>query len=102
MAPLTLALAGGPGFGALAALAMLPLPFPDKRRAIAAAFCSRFAIGVLIPFCTLPLPWVARGALVGLLVSLPDALVTRAYLPILGLGIVGGAALGWAAATLPA
>lgn len=32
-----------------------------------------------------------------LLVSLPDAIVTKAYVPILAVGIVGGAIIGYVA-----
>ena len=97
MNPMLLGLVGGVGFGVVAVLLMLPLKFPDKRTALTAAFLSRFAIGFLIPFCKMPLPMVASGALVGLLISLPDAVVTKAYAPIIGVGILGGALLGWMA-----
>jgi hypothetical protein len=33
--------------------------------------------------------------LVGLLIGLPDAVITKAYAPILGIDVVGGAAIGW-------
>ena len=84
-------------FGALDVALMLPLQFPDKTTALAAAFLSRFAIGFLIPFCKLPLPMAATGAVVGLLISLPDAVITKAYAPILGTGLAGGALIGWLA-----
>jgi hypothetical protein len=42
-------------------------------------------------------PW-ARGLVVGLLVSLPDALVTKACAPILIIGSIGGLLIGIAAA----
>ena len=90
-----LGLACGVGFGALAVALMLPLEFPDRRTALLAAFCSRFAIGFLAPAVHLPLPMPATGALVGLLISLPDAIVTKAYLPILVVGTAGGALVGW-------
>ena len=65
--------------------------------AMISAFLSRFATGFLIPLVKLPVPgWIA-GAIVGLLVSLPDAVITRTYAPILGVGLVGGALIGWAA-----
>lgn len=35
-----------------------------------------------------------KGILIGLLISLPDALITKAYLPIIGLGVIGGAIIG--------
>jgi hypothetical protein len=100
MDTLWLGLACGIGFGVLAVLMMLPLTFPDRRTALSAAFASRFAIGFLVPVVHLPFPWVVGGALVGLLVSLPDAIVTKAYAPILGIGTAGGALVGWVASML--
>ena len=97
MTPVTLGLIGGVAFGTLDVLLMQPMQFADKRTALAAAFLSRFAIGFLIPFCKLPLPWPVSGAVVGLLVSLPDAIITKSYVPIIVVGIVGGAVLGWIA-----
>jgi hypothetical protein len=79
---------------------MLPLSFADKRAALTGAFASRFAIGFLVPLVTLPLPGAIKGALVGLLVSLPDAVITKAYVPILGIGTGGGALLGWIAGSV--
>jgi hypothetical protein len=38
----------GIAFGALSVGLVLPLSFPDKRAALLAAFCSRFAIGFMI------------------------------------------------------
>lgn len=95
MHPLLLALLCGVGFGIFAVVLMLPMSFPDKRTALIGAFASRFAIGFLIPLVVLPIPGAAKGALVGLLVSLPDAVITKAYGPVLGIGVVGGAAIGW-------
>jgi hypothetical protein len=86
----------GLGFGVLDVLLMLPLEFPDKRRALLGAFLSRFAIGFLIAWIRAPLPLWLAGAIVGLLISLPDAVITGSYAPILGVGIAGGSLLGWA------
>lgn len=97
MGALAFGLLAGTGFGLLAVLMMVPLEFPDKTSALLAAFASRFAIGFLIPQSHLPLPAVISGALIGLLISIPDAVVTKAYAPILGVGIAGGAAIGWLA-----
>jgi hypothetical protein len=97
MTPLILAIVCGVGFGILAVLLMLPMSFPDKRTALIAAFTSRFAIGFLIPLVVMPIPAPAKGAVVGLLVSLPDAIVTKAYAPVLIVGTVGGAVIGWLA-----
>jgi hypothetical protein len=97
MSPVVLGVIGGLAFGIVDVLLMLPMQFPDKRTALTAAFASRFAIGFLIPLCKLPLPWFVSGAVVGLLISIPDAIITKAYVPILVSGVVGGALLGWIA-----
>jgi hypothetical protein len=97
MNAVVLGLVGGTAFGIVAVLLMLPLSFPDKRTALIAAFCSRFSIGFLVPFCNLPIPSVAAGAVVGALISLSDAVVTKAYLPIMVTGALGGGVLGWVA-----
>ena len=73
---------------------MIPMSFPDKKTAIAAAFASRFAIGFLIAVTRMPIPGWAQGAVVGLLISIPDAIVTKAYAPILVSGVIGGAIIG--------
>ena len=65
------------------------MSFPDKRAAITGAFLDRFAIGFLICVIDLALPGWATGLIVALLVSLPSAVVTKAYVPILGMGAVG-------------
>ncbi len=58
------------------------------------AFLNRFAIGVVIGAATVPLPAWATGVLFGLLLSLSDAIITKAYAPIIGLGIIGGLIIG--------
>ncbi|MDQ1557596.1 MAG: hypothetical protein QOD32_656 [Pyrinomonadaceae bacterium] len=81
-------------YGALSAASMLPLEFPDKRAALTGAFLNRFAIGFCIGAAHLPLPAWAQGLVFGLLLSLPDAIITKAYAPILILGAVGGTIIG--------
>lgn len=85
-------------FGFIDVLLMVPLSFPnanDKRLAMTGAFFDRFAIGVLIGASILPFsPWL-QGVIVSLLVSLPSAIITRNYLPILSISMVGGAILGY-------
>jgi len=56
------------------------MSFREKREAIAAAFVDRVLI----------------GALLGLGLSIPSALITRAYVPILLIGTIGGLAVGLA------
>jgi hypothetical protein len=85
----------GIAFGALSVGLMLPLSFPDKRTALLAAFCSRFAIGFVIACVQLPSwPGWEVGVVFGLLLSLPDAIITKAYLPILVVGGIGGLIIG--------
>jgi hypothetical protein len=96
MNPFVFGIAAGLGFGVLDLLLMIPLDLPDKKRAMSGAFLNRFAIGFLIPLIEAPIPSLLVGGLVGLLVSLPDAVITKAYGPIIGVGVVGGVILGWA------
>jgi len=65
-------------FGAVAVAIMVPMPMPQKRDAMIAAFLNRFGIGFTIAVA-----------------SLPAAIATRAYAPILGLGVVGSVIIGW-------
>ncbi len=88
-------LIAGVVFGAVNVAMMMPMEFPEKT-ALLAAFFSRFAIGFLIPLVTMPVPSWAVGAIVGVLISLPDAIITKNYAPILGIGLLGGLVIGWA------
>ena len=97
MTNLSLGLICGLAYGAVAAASMLPLDFPDKRAAILGAFINRFAIGLLIPLVQLPMPGWAKGLTLALLLSIPDALITKAYAPILGFGALGGVVIGFIA-----
>jgi hypothetical protein len=92
--PIIFGLVAGLLFGAVDVALMIPMTFQDKKTAMLAAFASRFAIGFLIGVTRMPVPGWVRGALVGLLISIPDAIVTKSYAPILASGIVGGAIIG--------
>ena len=81
-------------FVALAVALMLPLQFPDKRAALIAAFLDRFPIGFVIGVVDLNWPGWAVGVFMGLLLSAPSAVITKAWGPILGLGAVGGLLIG--------
>lgn len=94
MNPLVFGMIAGLLFGVADVLLMIPLKMDDKRTAMAGAFIGRFAIGFLVPVVGLPMPGWAIGAVVGLLISLPDAIITKTYLPILGVGLVGGVLIG--------
>ena len=91
---ITLGIVCGLAFGLIDVLLMIPMVFPDKRVAMIGAFLDRFAIGFLVCVVDLPIPGWLTGLLVALLVSLPSAVITKAYAPILGLGAVGGVIIG--------
>ena len=77
---------------------MIPLSFPDKRAALLGAFIARFGLGFVI--CNVKLPWPGWivGLLLGILLSLPDAIITKAMVPILVSGAIGGLIIGAIAA----
>jgi hypothetical protein len=82
-------------FGAVSVAMMIPMSFPDKRAALLAAFINRFAIGFVIGCVTLPgWPGWLVGLLFALLLSLPAALISKAYAPILIIGAIGGVIIG--------
>lgn len=82
-------------FGLMDVLLMIPLEFENKALAMTGAFLQRFAIGFLIPFVSLPLSGIKMGIIVSLLISLPTAVITGSYIPILTTAILGGALIGW-------
>jgi hypothetical protein len=81
-------------FGAIDIGIMLPMSFPDKQAAITAAFIARFGIGFVIGAVQLPWPGWLVGLCFGLLLSIPDAIITKAYGPIIAMGVVGGIIIG--------
>jgi hypothetical protein len=93
----TLGVLLGLGVGVADVLLMLPLSFPDKRAALLGAFCARFALGFFAATVRLPTSAIVSGIVVGLLTSLPDAIITKAYAPIMITGVVFGAIAGWIA-----
>lgn len=68
---------------------------PNRNLAMLGAFLNRFAIGFLVQNTTFQLPGWSIGLLIGLLLSLPDAIITGASGPILGFGTIGGVAIGF-------
>lgn len=94
MSKLTLGVICGLVFGAIDIGIMLPMTFPDKRAAITAAFIARFGIGFVIGTTRLLWPGWAVGLCFGLLLSIPDAIITKAYAPVVGMGAVGGTIIG--------
>ena len=77
-------------WGALTAAAMIPLEFTDKKAALMGAFLNHFAIGFVLGVARLPVPAWLNGLIFGVLLSLSDAVITKAYAPILTLGAIGG------------
>jgi len=94
MTHLTYGLLAGTTFGAVAITPMFKMTFADKRAAISAAFIERLSIGLVISLVTLPYPTWAVGLGFGVVLSLPSALITKAYVPIMVLGAVGGLVIG--------
>ncbi|SRR5579871_4973209 len=93
-----LGLVCGVVFGGLDVALMLPMEFPDKRAALLGAFLDRFAIGFVIGCVRLDWPGWSVGLTFGLLLSLPSAVITKAYAPILVSGAIGGTLVGLAVA----
>ncbi len=67
----------------------------DKIAAITGAFINRFAIGLFIFTADFPVKAWIKGGMIGLLLSLPDAVITKAYIPIIGTGVIGGLIIGF-------
>lgn len=94
MSKLVLGILCGLAFGLVAVATMIPLKFEDKTRAMLGAFLNRFAVGLVIAVADLPGPGWLRGLGIAVLLSLPDAIITRSFVPIMGLGAVGGIIIG--------
>jgi len=90
MTPVTYGLVAGLAFGGFAVATMLPHAFPDKRAAISAALLDRFALGFVIGVANLSWPRWVVGLFFGLLLSAPAAIITKAWRPILIIGVIGG------------
>jgi hypothetical protein len=87
----------GIAFGLIDVLMTVFGKHPDMNRTMLfQAFSSRFAIGVLAATVTLPLHPILAGAIVGLLISLPDAFGLNSYVGVLGTGLLFGALTAWA------
>ena len=94
MNPVLFGIVAGVIFGAADVALMIPMKHPDKGTAMLGAFASRFAIGFVIGVTRMPVPGWLRGIIIGVLISIPDAIVTKAYIPIMATGIIGGAIIG--------
>ncbi len=88
----------GIAFGVIDVLMTVFGNHPDRNTGmLLQAFSSRLAIGLLAANVSLRVHPVLAGAIVGLLISLPDAFALKAYIGILGTGLIFGALAGWAA-----
>jgi len=94
MKRITTGVVAGLIFGLLDVLLMVPLAMPDKITAMAGSFVNRFAIGFLIANTDISVPSWLKGLIIGFVLSLTDAIITHTYVPILGVGIVGGVIIG--------
>jgi hypothetical protein len=94
---ITLGIICGLAFGIIDVVIMLPMKVEDKRKkleSLIAAFIERFMLGFLVPNVDISLNPITIGALLGLGLSLPTALIVRVYAPILGIGVFGGIIIG--------
>jgi hypothetical protein len=95
---LVLGILCGIAFGLIDVLLTVFGNHPDRTAGmLLQAFFSRFAIGFLAANVSLRVHPALAGAIVGLLISLPDAFALKAYVGILGTGLIFGALAGWAA-----
>ena len=94
MSKIFLGIVCGVVFGIVSVAAMIPLRLEDKKRAMIGAFTHRFAVGFVVCNSALPLSGWLNGLFLGLLLGVPDAIITKAWAPILGLGAVGGMIIG--------
>lgn len=94
---LTFGIICGLAFGILDVLIMIPLKYEDSRKkteAMTAAFIERFMIGFLIPVTGLNIDPMITGLIIGLGLSIPSAIITRVYVPIIVIGGAGGFIIG--------
>ena len=87
-------------FGMIDVLVMIPLKYENnckRNEAMAAAFIERLMIGFLIPNVELGIHPALTGLFLGVGLSLPSAIITRAYVPIVGIGAVCSIIIGFIA-----
>ncbi|HTW31828.1 MAG TPA: hypothetical protein VMD76_09125 [Candidatus Sulfotelmatobacter sp.] len=86
----------GVAFGMIDVMMTLLGKHPGRMTALLLeGFSSRFAIGFLAANVSLRMPPVLGGAIVGLLISLPDAFALKSYVGMIGSGLIFGALTGW-------
>lgn len=85
-------------FGIIDVLIMIPLKYESNRKrneAMSSAFIERFMLGFLIPNIDLGMHAALSGFLLGIGLSVPTAIITRVYAPIIAIGAVGGIVIGF-------
>jgi len=92
---LLLGIVAGIVFGGVSVATMIPLRLQDKKNAMAGAFVNRFVVGFVIGATSLPVPSWLSGLIFGILISLPDAIITKAWKPVMALGAIGGLIIGF-------
>ncbi len=97
MSRIVLGIICGLVYGALDVAIMIPLKMEDKKRAMLGAFIHRFGIGFVI--CNAALPWSGwlNGLILGIVLSVPPAIITKHYAPITVIGAIGGVIIGFIA-----
>lgn len=99
MSRILLGIISGVIFGAVSVATMIPIKMEQKRIAMLGAFTNRFAVGFVICNSSLPMAGWLNGLLLAMLLSLPDAIITKAWIPIMSLGVAGGTVIGIIAST---
>lgn len=97
MSRVVLGLICGLSFGILDVLVMIPLKYENKRKmaeAMSAAFIERFMVGFLIPNTLIGINPIITGVILGIGFSVPTAIITRAYIPIIAIGTAGSVIIG--------
>jgi hypothetical protein len=77
-------------FGIASIIPMLFIQIKDKEKAMGASFFNRFAIGFIIFNMEIGVAGWLKGGLTGLILSLPAAIISGKYPPIIVLGVIGG------------
>ena len=87
-------------FAILDVIPMFFLDIPERNLAIISAFINRLVMGLLIFTTDWQMQKWMSGLLIGILLSLPYAIIAKTYGPILGAGAVGGIIIGYVAQRL--
>lgn len=77
-------------FGIVSLIPMFFIKIDDKPKAMTASFINRFTTGFVIFNMNLGIAGWLSGGLVGLVMSLPPAIISGKYPPIIIPGIAGG------------